>query len=66
MFLILLDHVLTKSPHAMMNLKLQNKMKWIKACEVNNEWSWSPSITYIHLILEISLEGRIGVILVLY
>ena len=50
----------------MMNLKLQNKMKWIKACKVNNEWSWSPSITYIHLILEISLEGRIGVILVLY
>ena len=63
MFLILLDHILTKKPHAMMNLKLQNKMKWIKACKVNNEWSWSPSI---HLILEISLEGRKGVILVLY
>ena len=66
MFLMLLNHVLTKSPLAMMSLKLQNKMKWIKACKVNNEWSWSPSITYIHLILEISQEGRKGVILVLY
>ena len=48
MFLILLDlldHIiLTKCPHAMMNSKLQNKVKWIKACKVNNEWSWLPSI----------------------